>query len=478
MLALELNDARLLLAADDAAGTGTGAGEGDGGDGEVGHTPHIVASAPGMACITDAGIVVGMAAAAQARLQPQRIHSRYWRDLSTAPLGRAPSPELCAADLAFEQLRALRAECGKNGGDDSRWLIAVPAGYNREQLGLLLGVATEAGATEIGLVDAALAACALTRMPRHVLHLELHRHCAILTAIEQTDGGARRSRYEIDEHCGAQRLEQLCLDSVAAQFVRQTRFDPLHLARSEQLLADEVPRLLGALLAAETVPVNLEGGGVMLTVEITRAQWQAAAEGVYGALLQLLQRARPAGQAVELRVGARAQAFPGLVERLQTVKSCVLTLLPEGAAAYGALLHATAIFRGGEPALVCVLPLAHLVDEGVPAAVSSPPLIRATATHLLHFGRAWPLSTEPLTIGTQVPAAARALPLPGGTPGISRVHCRVQVQDGVVLVEDLSTYGSFINDERIHGSATLQRGDRLRLGTPGLILDAIEVVSA
>jgi FHA domain len=465
MLALELNDARLLLATDDAASAGE-------------HAPHIVASAPGIACITTAGVLVGVAAAAQARLQPQRIHSRHWRELSTAPLGRAPRPELCAADLAFEQLRALRAECGKDSSDDSRWLIAVPAGYSRGQLGLLLGVATEAGATEIGLVDAALAACALARMPRHVLHLELQRHCAILTAIEQTEGGASRARYEIDEHCGAQRLEQLCLDSVAAQFVRQTRFDPLHQARSEQLLADAVPRLLGALLAADTAPMSLEGGGVLLTVELTRAQWLAAAEGVYGALLQLLQRARPAGQTVELRVGARAQAFPGLVERLQTLKSCVLTLLPEGAAAYGALLHATAIFRGGEPALVCVLPLAHLSDEGEPAAVAAPPSTHATATHLLHSGRAWPLSTAPLTIGTQVPAEVRALLLPAGTPGISRVHCRVQVQDGVVLVEDLSTFGSFINEERVHGSATLQRGDRLRLGTPGLILDAIEVVSA
>jgi hypothetical protein len=464
MLALELNDALLVLAAGKAAGAGEQA-------------PQIVASAPGIACVTDAGIIVGRVAAAQAKLQPQRMHSRYWHDLSTTPLGRAPSPELCAADLAFEQLSALRAGSGLNGSDDSRWLIAVPAGYSREQLGLLLGVATEAGATEIGLVDAALAACALTLMPRHVLHLELHRHCAILTALEQTNSGARRARYEIAENCGTQRLEQLGLDMIAAQFVRQTRFDPLHQAHSEQLLADEVPRLLSALLAADVAPLTIDGGGAPLTVELTRAQWLATAEGAYGALLQLVQRARPAGQAVELRLGARAQSFPGLVERLQSIKSCVLTPLPEGAAAYGALLNATTIFRGTEPALVCMLPLAALADTDAAGALSIAATARAPATHLLYQGRAWPLTVEPLTIGTQVPADTHALSLPGGTPGISRLHCRVQLHNGVALVEDLSTYGTFINAERVHGTATLQCGDQLRLGTPGLTLDAIEVVS-
>ncbi len=97
--------------------------------------------------------------------------------------------------------------------------------------------------------------------------------------------------------------------------------------------------------------------------------------------------------------------------------------------------------------------------------------------NLLYAGRAWSLGVDALTIGTQVAAGERALGLPAGSPGISRSHCRVRLRDGVAVVDDLSTYGSFINDERVHGSAVLRRGDRLRLGTPGVVLDAIEVVS-
>ena len=463
MQALELNDARLLLAAL-APGLSTAA------------DVQLLATAPGMACVTEGGIVVGGTAAAQARLLPQRIHHRYWRDLSAAPLGRAPSPHLSAADLAFEQLRALLAAAGETGAD-GRLLLAVPAGHSREQLGLLLGIAAEAGATEVGLVDAAVAACALERVPKHVLHFEIYRHCALVTAVEQTVGGVRRARFELDEQCGSQRLEQLCLGAVAAEFVRQTRFDPLHHARSEQLLSNAVPALLAALHTAEGAPVTLASDRDPLQVEISRSHWLATAESCYVALLQLVQRARPAGQAVELRVGAHAQTFPGLVERLQTLQSCVVSRLPEGAAARGALANAALILRGSEPALILQLPVAHLAEESAPAdSEGSMAATLAPATHLLHAGRAWALGAAALTLGTQVPDGERALNLPTGSPGISRSHCRVRRRDGVVVVEDLSTYGTFINDERVHGSAPLRRGDRLRLGTPGLVLDAIEVI--
>ena len=453
MLALELNDAGLILAA--ASGTGEA---------------RIVARAPGVACVTEGGLLTGLPAAQQAKLQPQRTHNRYWQELAAAPLGRAPRPQLSSADLAYEQLRSLLAVAP----GDTRLLVAVPAGYAREQLGLLLGITAAAGMTETGLVDAGLAACALAPVPPHVLHLELQRHRAVVTAIEQDVNGARRARYELDAACGVQRLEQLCIELVAGNFVRQTRFDPLYQGRSEQLLADGAASWLRALEEAETLTISLPAADENLQVELTRGQWLAAAEACYAAILQLVQGARPAGQPVELRVGARAQSLPGLMERLQALSSCTVTALPEGAAALGALAQHAAIFRGPEPAMMYRLPLPTTAAPGVADHV--PARDGAAATHLLHAGRAWALGAEPLTVGTQVPPGPRALQLPPGLAGVSRVHCRVWLRNGVAAVEDLSTYGSFVNEERIHGQATLRRGDRLRLGTPGIVLDAIELV--
>lgn len=457
MLALELNDARLILLQP--------AGEAE---------AETLAAAPGIACLGATGVVTGAEAAAQLKLQPQRCQQRYWQDLAAAPLGRAPLPEISAADLAFEQLQALLA------GRREPLLIALPPGHDRAQLGLLLGIASEAGACEVGLVDAALAACALTPLPPHVLHLELTRHQAVLTAIEQSGDGARRARYELDLQCGVQRLEQLCIDSLAGQFVRQTRFDPLHHARTEQSLADGIGGWLGQLAETGSVAVSLPAGSDTLQVEFTRVQWLAAVEPVYAGLLRLVQRGRPAGRHVELRVGAQAQRFPGLVARLQTLAACEVVLLPEGAAALGALRHAGAILRGAEPALITRLPLptrsAAPADAGaLPAADARAVPMPDAATHIVLAGRAWALRGEPLLLGTQPPAGARAVELAAGLAGVSRVHCRVLSQDGAARVEDLSTYGTFVNEERVHGSAPLRRGDRLRLGSPGVTLDLIEL---
>ncbi len=240
MLALELNDAQLILAVPSGP-----------------EEARIVASAPGVACASDSGLLTGAAAARQAKLQPQRSYQRYWQDLSADPLGRTHQPQLSGADLAFEQVRALLAEASDT---ERRLIIAVPAGYTREQLGLLLGITAEAGITETGLVDAALAACALAPVPVHVMHLELHRHRAVVTAIEREGQGARRARFELDGSWGMQRLEQLCIEIVAGNFVKQTRFDPLYRAQTEQMLADGVGDL-AAGPAAKRVGARLVGSG-------------------------------------------------------------------------------------------------------------------------------------------------------------------------------------------------------------------------
>ena len=65
--------------------------------------------------------------------------------------------------------------------------------------------------------------------------------------------------------------------------------------------------------------------------------------------------------------------------------------------------------------------------------------------------------------------------LAGPTAGVSRAHCSIFVSEGRVVVEDHSTYGSFLNGERVDGTATLEAGDRLRLGSPGIELQLIAV---
>src|SRR6185312_3477972 len=71
-----------------------------------------------------------------------------------------------------------------------------------------------------------------------------------------------------------------------------------------------------------------------------------------------------------------------------------------------------------------------------------------------------PLRMFPVTIGRSAPAE---LVLEGGA--VSRRHCKLELQDGQILVTDLgSTNGTFVNGVRLEAPVVLQDGAALAIG--------------
>nr|WP_298718195.1 FHA domain-containing protein [uncultured Steroidobacter sp.] len=460
MLALELIDAALVVAR------------------KQGDSVDVIADAPGVALLEDQTTVTGLDALRRLRVKPLLANTNFWRGLSTQPLTRPSRVASTTADVAFAQAETL---LGPFKQDNEGVLLAVPAGYNREQLGLLLGVINETGVRVAGLVDAALAACSLQPAPARVLHLDLELHQALLTVLEYSGGeypGLKRSRYEIAMRHGLLGIQQTLAQFIAENFVRKTRFDPLHEASSEQRLIDQLPAWLSELQQAETITLSFQFGERELQLEMERAQLIAAAEPHYLELLRLVQGARVAGMPIELRVSQRVAALPGLLDRLRSLRDCTIQVLPPAAAAWGALQYETSIRRGPDSlALIFQLPVPRAETGEVASSdlEATPPQLRPT--HVLFQGRAWSITEQPLTIGWAVDASKRALTLPNALPGISRAHCTVVRRNGAVIVEDHSTYGSFVNDEKVSGRTALTVGDRLRLGSPGITLEMIQLVN-
>lgn len=453
MLSLELIDAGLTLAQ------------------QRGDSASVLSVAPGVAVLEENATLTGDVAAPKLRLQPLLAQMNFWRGLSTEPLVRPSRLVRTTADAAFAQASALLEP---HKSDDEGVLLAVPAGYTREQLGLLLGVINETGVNVAGVVDAALAACSLEAAPARVLHLDLELHQALLTALDYAGNGLKRNRYEIVPRRGVLALQQAWMQMIAEAFVRNTRFDPLHDAASEQRLLNQLPHWLDQLADNETLTLSLQFGDRPLEIELTRAQFIAAAETHYAELVKLVQDARVAGLPIELRVSRRIAALPGLMQRFAALRDCTVQALPQGAAALGALMHQSAIRRSPNSlALVYQLPLARAEGNQVAEHESTPPQLRPT--HVLFQGRAWRISDAPLAVGWS-PPPGRSLVLPTAAPGVSRSHCTLVRRNGSVLVEDRSTYGSYVNEERVVGQSVLTVGDRLRLGAPGVTLEMIQLV--
>lgn len=455
LFALEINDAGLVLAREHEEGV------------------RIVAEQPGIAIVEQGGVVTGVQAAQRMRLKPLGVQHDYWRLLGTDSLPRTGTPGLSAADLAFAQLEELLAA---HKQEISGLLLAVPPGYSREQLGLLLGVTDEIRVPLVGLADSTLAAAAADTVPPRVLHLDLQLHQALLAVLERDGTELQRTRFELLPRHGWLALQQAWVRLLSDTFILRTRFDPLHQAATEQLLVDRLPEWLAAACVAPSVEAKIPFDGQEYGIEIDSQAFVAAATPVYDEFVRLVKAVRPAGMQVELQLTHRMAELPGLKERLKELRDCSLRVLPLGCAAMGALRHASSIARPADSrVLVYRLPRVQPADPPVAVgdAPATPPGLRPT--HLLFGNRAWAISAEPLTLGWSV-AAPRGLQLPPSVPGLSRSHCTVARSNGAVIVRDHSTYGSFVNNERVHGEAILNVGDRLRLGTPGVTLDLIQLV--
>jgi len=432
-----------------------------------------VAASPGVALLDPQGLLVGEAAAASARLNPVLAVDRFWADLSTESLAQAVNSTVTHADLAHAQLSRLWSAIGRPGDEV---VLAVPGTMRLHQLGLALGIARSLEMLVAGVVDTAVAACASLSARATVLHLDVHLHQAVLTEM-QGASLLRRRRVEIAPRAGLKVMHAAWAQLVSEAMVRRTRFDPLHQAASEQQLYQRLPGWLDVLAGQEAVDVAIETGTGSYGATIRRDQFALAAEAWYAQLIELVHAGRRAGESVTLVLSSRVAALPALRERLAMLADLDLVILPETAPAAAAALRAGEIGPGDPPALVTALPRSH------PVAARGGHLPRRPAagrpTHVILEGRAHSIDEYPLVLGLGADDAAlavgRRLALAGPAAGISRSHCSLMRRDGNVFVRDHSRYGTFVNGERVDGEAALGAGDRLRIGTPGIVLELVAV---
>jgi len=334
------------------------------------------------------------------------------------------------------------------------------------EAGLLAGVARAADVPVAGFIDLAVAACAALEAHETVLHLDLQLHQAVLTELHGDP--LRRRRVEVAPRVGLRTLHAAWAQLVAEAMVRRTRFDPLHQAATEQQLFDRLPGWLANLAEQEAVDAELEGAAGRFGVSLRREQFVFAAEAFYTQLADLIQGARRAGEPVTVALSARAALLPAFSERCRALADAEVVMLPEGAAALGALGWADDIAATPDAELL------ELARASAPrrADAQGARARGASPTHVVFAGRAHLISRDPLVIGLDA-AGARSTVVSGPAAGISRRHCSVVERDGAVRVTDHSRYGTFVNGEKVSGSAVLAAGDRLRVGSPGVVLELV-----
>src|ERR1700681_2573903 len=311
--------------------------------------------------------------------------------------------------------------------------------------------------------------------------IELGLHHVAATLIERDGGPACRRRSLLSERGGLWQLCQAWLDLINTAMVRQTRFDALHDATTEQQLFDALPELARDAMASGVATAALAAGGERVEVMLTRDQLAHAAQPLWREIARLLHELRPAGSALTLLLPQAVHGLPGLREALAQFAGCELVSLPAGFAAAATSLLELPPRGAGEPVrLLRRLPAAVQPALAAVASREIPDGPRAAGpapSHLLLAGRTCALGAEPLVVG-RAPGAAHAIRLAEGLAGVSRRHCTFLRDGAELLLLDHSRFGSFVNGERVAERARVRAGDEVRIGDPGVTLALIAVGEA
>ena len=196
MLLLDINDTEITLTR----------------DGE------LLYAQPGIALVERGRTQFGSEASAQSRLHPRQAHNEFWQRLNADPVTPAGRGVANQADLVYLQLRAIREAARLDRAD---LVVAAPSTTTPAQLGLLLGIAAEAGFDVRAVVDTAVAAASTQSLAGswhgrcRVVDVGLHR--AFVTQVDLQDGET------VDMEIGSfGKLTVNIVDAMKREWVKET----------------------------------------------------------------------------------------------------------------------------------------------------------------------------------------------------------------------------------------------------------------
>jgi hypothetical protein len=456
MIGLEINDSGILAAGGDPP--------------KLIELDEQAKESPGFALPQKKDLLVGKAAESKAHLFPRQILTHFWDQLNTEPLEHPGkyTPQNHAEivyrhlSLIWQQLQTL--------GDEL--VIAVPSFYEREHLGLILGIAQELGMPLKGFVPLTLAAASHVCPDKMLLHLDIHLNRIEVVYLEQNEHLTLRDSATTNEK-GLIHLYREWVGTIAQEFVRTTRFDPLHQAASEQELYDRLPGILSHFRHNSTMLFEITGGTTPYSITLERDLIIRRAAPIYGEILRLIkrmQKKRGEGRtSVALQLSHRLTRLPGCRQMLAAIENAQIIELERGAAAIRA------------PEIWNELAAQHN-NEGISFFTSRPwqrpyrskdpgsstaKAAHTRPTHVLYRSVAYPITDKPLTIGHAQDIERNDIALIGETAGVSSKHCTIELRSREIVLNVLSDQGTFVDEKRVSGSLALKLGQIIRVGTPG-----------
>lgn len=281
----------------------------------------------GYAVLDKETLLIGTRAQQNAKLLPRWTNNRFWNQLSTDNISNATNSIRHHADLAFSHLEDLKQHVNADS-----LVLAVPAYYDKAQLGLLLGMCKEAGLPVTSLVDMSLLAIANQPSHPNAMYLDIGLHRISLTTLK-ADGAIRQTGHQTLLETGLATFWDRWASLIAEQFIQSSRFDPMHEAASEQQLFNQLPAFMENNMTSNanprTLSFELDLGHVKHTTSLSKQQLLVATASAYPAIVQGIRQLTSASEPSSLFVSSRFSSFPDLAASLALIPNVDITYLDQ-----------------------------------------------------------------------------------------------------------------------------------------------------
>lgn len=350
-------------------------------------------SEPGFALHTDQGIITGQEARQQAWLQPQNSYRDFWRQLNQAEL---PGDQRWArhhADIAFAQLQSLH---GKAGAPE-QLVLSVPGTFDDQQLSLLMGLTDALNSRIIAIVDSSLADCLalqnssgdLQPADRQTLHIDLQLHQTVVSQIGYEQGNLQVKAHQVIPDMGSNLLYNSLANYIRDLSIDTHRYDPLHTSEGEQAIYDQLPNLIPRFAAAPECELNIASPRGDLQLLLRKKDIQNLLQNRIDSLNRLIEKTAVR----DITFSHHARLIPALCSGFDSARELTLAQGVENCLRYRDYL----LKRNGEESgeLHRITSLKQTIVRSGRRSTDIAPA--PAATHILHYGHAWPLN-EPVSL--------------------------------------------------------------------------------
>ncbi|MCY4210085.1 MAG: hypothetical protein OXE97_03375 [Gammaproteobacteria bacterium] len=400
---------------------------------------EVVASSPGIAVLREDRVELGQAALAATHIDPRNTFSRFWSDLNQDDFKRHSKLARHNADLAYSHLLSLH----EMADGVEQVALAVPGSFSAEQLALLLGLLEASPFTAVGLVDSAVAALAATAGAGSYVHLDIHLHHTVVTSLEVSDT-VQRTAVRVVNEVGLLEIQDRCVNHVADLFIRQSRFDPLHHAVTEQALCNKMAQCLYDLGRGADTQVDIEFEQARYQARVNRERLVAALQPLYDKISAAVDSDRV------VLLHPRLAGLPAVVEHLARVTPQVDML--DARAVYAGCMGYVQQESKADAEIYFVTQLAATAQPAIgvtaPTALAQQP--EAGPTHVLAGAEAYPLGATPLYLSAQ------------GAPAQSDSYnplCSVSLNDATATLFPAGNGAVYVNGRAAASNTDLSPGD-------------------